>query len=333
MSALRSVSRHSPPTLTRRIPVPGSNRFSTDDTPRHDQTLRLPDGRLLGFAEYGSSTGKPLLYFHGYPSSRLEAGPIDAMAQRLGIRILALDRPGFGLSSPLPQSQIRDWPLDVQAFASEMKLSKFAVMGLSGGGPFALACAKELPQEMLTGVGLFASAPPWAAGRHHMSLSRRILSWMSFNWPSGLKIAANVCLKALGWLTSTNFVTSRIDGWLSRQKPQNQDATQPERPVAERRENLFRLLFKEPFVQGSDAAAHETLLLSSNDWGFRLEDVSYDKVLIWHGVKDANAPIVMMRYLADKLPHCELYELPDDTHYTMFKHLEDALAKLVSTDA
>lgn len=66
----------------------------------HNQTFKLPDGRVLGFAEYGSPDGKALLYFHGYPSSRLEGKPVDDMARRRGLRFIAIDRPGFGLSSP-----------------------------------------------------------------------------------------------------------------------------------------------------------------------------------------------------------------------------------------
>lgn len=100
---------------------------------QHDnssQTFQLPDGRVLGFAEYGNPNGRPLLYFHGYPSSRIEAEAADTMAQRCGIRILSLDRPGFGLSTPQPERTLLDWPKDVQTFAHGMGLERFAVMGL-----------------------------------------------------------------------------------------------------------------------------------------------------------------------------------------------------------
>lgn len=305
------------------------SRSFQDIEGRHHQTFELPDGRSLGFAEYGVPNGKPVLYFHGFPSSRLEAGPVDAIAQRLGVRILALDRPGFGLSSPLPQSQLLDWPTDVQAFASGIGLSRFAVFGLSGGGPFALACAKVLPQEMLSGVGLFASAPHWAAGRHYMTIFRRALSWTARHWPGTLRVVADMCINVVNWIISTGPVTRRIDTWLSQQKP---GLDGPVRTVAEQRESLLAFLFKEPFAQGSGAAVNEIVLLSSDDWGFRLENVDYDTVRIWHGVDDKNSPIVMMRYMAEKLPHCKLYELEGETHYSMFKHLEDALATLVQED-
>ncbi|KAF2185307.1 alpha/beta-hydrolase [Zopfia rhizophila CBS 207.26] len=311
---------------------------------RQNQTYNLPDGRVLGFAEYGSPHGMPLLFFHGYPSSRLEAGLADEMARRRGLRFIALDRPGFGLSTPKPHRRILDWPADVQAFAQGMCLSRFAVLGLSGGGPFALACAHALPRDMLTGVGLFATGPPWVAGAQHMSLVRRATSVVATYWPSGLRVAMNAFVGVLKWLATTGPVTRRVDSWLDGQERKEEDGpaavgegtakeTTAKQTRAERREDLLRILIDEPFAQGAEAAVHEAKLLSSQDWGFRLEDVEYNVVRIWHGAEDKNAPVVMIRYLAERLPHCVLREFEGDTHYTMFKHLEEALSELVPEEA
>ncbi|KGQ12395.1 hypothetical protein BBAD15_g1859 [Beauveria bassiana D1-5] len=104
---------------------------TTTLNPAHSQTITLPDGRTLGFE-------KTLLYFHGYPSSRIEAKLLDQLALAHSIRILALDRPGYGLSTPQrPRRSLLDWPRDVEAFAASQHLDRFAVLGLSGGGPFA----------------------------------------------------------------------------------------------------------------------------------------------------------------------------------------------------
>uniref|UniRef100_A0A8H7NIA3 AB hydrolase-1 domain-containing protein n=1 Tax=Bionectria ochroleuca TaxID=29856 RepID=A0A8H7NIA3_BIOOC len=105
-------------------------------------------------AAYGSREGKPLLLFHGYPSSRLEASGVDELARRRGIRVISLDRPGNGLSTMQPNRTIMDWTVDIRAFAEGMKLDRFAIIGGSGGGPYALACAHALPREMVAGVGL-----------------------------------------------------------------------------------------------------------------------------------------------------------------------------------
>ena len=170
---------------------------------RQNQTFSLPDRRVLGFAEYGVPDGKPVLYFHGYPSSRLEAEPADEMARCRGLRFIALDRPGFGLSTPQPHRRILDWPKDVQAFAKGMRLPPFAVLGLSGGGPFALACAHALPRDMLTAVGLFASGPPWVAGAQHMSLIRRVTCVAAKHWPSGLRVVFDAFVGVLNYLATT----------------------------------------------------------------------------------------------------------------------------------
>jgi pimeloyl-ACP methyl ester carboxylesterase len=307
---------------------------------RQSQKFTLADGRVLGFAEYGDPEGTPLFFFHGYPSSRLEAGPADKMARRLGVRVIALDRPGFGLSSPQPDRRIIDWPADVQEFAKAKSLPRFSILGGSGGGPFALACAHVLPHSVLTGVGLFASAPPWVAGPQHMPLGRRATRLAANYWPAGLRVVLNATVGALKWLTTTKPVSRRIDGWLEEQdrKEENsavENSDNPpkeisvKRPTAERRDELLHLLIGEPFAQGAEAAVHEAKLLSSDDWGFRFEDVHYDPVRIWHGAEDKNAPIVMIRYLADRLPHGTLRVFDGDTHYTMFKHLEGALSELV----
>ncbi|KAM0331410.1 hypothetical protein ACHAQA_003083 [Verticillium albo-atrum] len=291
-TTLRSAPRPSSPSTVRSL--------ATAPPDLRRQTITLPDGRLLGFAEYGDPQGRPLLYFHGYPSSRLEASAADDLARQRNIRLLALDRPGFGLSSPQPGRQILDWPVDVAAFAKDKNLDRFAVMGLSGGGPYALACAKALPREMLTGVGLFAS---------------------------GL-------VSTTRWVLGTNMAQKRIDAWLEGERKKAKDEaktpkSKPERPVSEARDDLLRMLIGEPFAQGSEAAVYEAKLLSSDSWGFDFERVDYDKVQIWHGAKDKNAPIALIRYMAERLPYCRLTELKDDSHYTMFQHVAGALDDLV----
>lgn len=330
--------------------TPSANRTMAT-LARENQTFTLPDGRVLGFAEYGDPDGTPLLYFHGFPSSRIEASAVLEVANRRGLRFIALDRPGFGLSSPQPRRRILDWPADVRDFAQGMDLPRFAVLGLSGGGPFALACARALPADMLTGVGLFASGPPWVAGAHHMSLYRRVLSSAATYCPGALRIATDALVCTTRWLATTGPVVRRIDGWLLglRQAADHvakmavaesggatKDVTlntTDQRTIPEVREELLRVLLDEPFAQGASAAVHEAKLLSSQDWGFKLEDVDYATVRLWHGAQDTNVPAVMIRYMADKLPHAVLREFEGDTHYTMFKHLEGALAELVPQEA
>jgi pimeloyl-ACP methyl ester carboxylesterase len=123
------------------------------------QHFRLLDGRALGYAEYGVPDGAPVLYFHGFPGSRLEAALTEGPATALGARVIALDRPGYGLSDPQLGREIGHWPEDVGQLADHLGLERFAVLGTSGGGPYAMACAARLA-ERLTHVGLICSLSP-----------------------------------------------------------------------------------------------------------------------------------------------------------------------------
>jgi pimeloyl-ACP methyl ester carboxylesterase len=112
--------------------------------------IRLPDGRRLAYAEYGDPTGSPLLYMHGSPSSRLEplAFGLDAAARRAGVRLVAPDRPGMGGSDFLAHRQVTDWPADLAALADHLALRRFAVLGYSGGVPYAAVAAWALPNRV-----------------------------------------------------------------------------------------------------------------------------------------------------------------------------------------
>jgi pimeloyl-ACP methyl ester carboxylesterase len=135
----------------------------------------------------------------------------------------------------------------------------------------------------------------------------------------------------------------RVDAWLEAQDKKKKEkegkegavpaeddncSAKPEKTLEERRKYLLDVLLDEPFAQGAGATVLEANLLSSPDWGFKFEDVDFDPVRIWHGAKDGNSPIAVMRYLAQRLPHGILTEYENDTHYTMFSHLEQALTEL-----
>src|SRR3954465_14232198 len=124
-----------------------------------DRTIRLRDGRRLGYAEWGGLGGPPVLYFHGWPGSRLEGRLADEAARGEGVRLIALDRPGMGLSDYQPRRRLVDWPDDVLQLATALGLERFAVLGISGGGPYAAVCAWKLP-EQLTRAEIVSSLAP-----------------------------------------------------------------------------------------------------------------------------------------------------------------------------
>ncbi|KAL4780097.1 Alpha/Beta hydrolase protein [Aspergillus varians] len=290
---------------------------------RRNQTLSLHDGRILGYAEYGNRAGFPLLYFHGFPSSRLEASAVDQIARQRCLRVIAPDRPGYGLSTFQAGRRITDYPADTQSLVDHLGVSKFAVLGGSGGGPYALACAHSLPHERLSAVGVLAGAGPWAAGRQYVSTARRLLSLGAIYSPTALRVLIDGLVDTSRWCIRTGPATRWVDNWLEKQESQEES----DLPTEDRRKMVLAMMF-EAFAQGAAATVQEAGLLS-HDWGFQFEDITYNNIRIWHGEKDTNSPIEMIRYMANRLPHCELREFQGDNHYTVARHIEKILAELV----
>ena len=113
-----------------------------------DKVLSLRDGRVLCYAEYGDPSGKPFFFFHGLPGSRRQRHPDNSIASEIGARIIAIDRPGYGLSDFQPGRKLLDWPGDVAQLADCLKIEQFSAIGVSGGGPYLLACAYKMPERM-----------------------------------------------------------------------------------------------------------------------------------------------------------------------------------------
>ena len=128
--------------------------------PRFEGSLRLAGGRRLGFAEFGPASGRPLVWLHGTPGARLQIAPqARKLAQERGVRIVSIERPGVGESTPHSFEAVVEFASDVEELCDALGLERFAVAGLSGGGPYALACAHEMPERVLAGAILGGVAP------------------------------------------------------------------------------------------------------------------------------------------------------------------------------
>jgi pimeloyl-ACP methyl ester carboxylesterase len=122
------------------------------------------DGRRLAVHVSGDQDGKPVFYLHGTPGSRIGPRPTDETLQELGVRLISFDRPGYGLSDRLESRRVVDVAADVDAIASAFELERFAVLGRSGGGPHALACAARLGSRVTCAAALVSLAPMDADG-------------------------------------------------------------------------------------------------------------------------------------------------------------------------
>jgi pimeloyl-ACP methyl ester carboxylesterase len=127
--------------------------------PESVPTIRLRDGRCISYLEVGKMDGAPIFHFHGHGSSRLEVLLLAEKAASLGVRLIAMDRPGIGRSDSKIGSILMTWPDDIVEMADQLGVKRFAVEGVSAGGPYALACATKIPGR-LTACGLISTQAP-----------------------------------------------------------------------------------------------------------------------------------------------------------------------------
>jgi pimeloyl-ACP methyl ester carboxylesterase len=263
----------------------------------------LRDGRSLGYGEYGTRDGEPGFYFHGHPGSRLEAEFAAEAAAQAGLRIVALDRPGYGLSDFQPDRKILDWPRDVEEVADALGFERFSVLGSSGGGPYALACAHELP-ERVTRAGVVSSVGPYDApgATDGMRWQNRIGFQLGARFPPLARLIMSSMERQL-----RRSPERTLDAVAEAMSPA--DAEVARRPKV--RAVLARVIV-EAFRQGSRGAAMDVVLLG-RPWGFRLEEIE-PVVFLWQGEADVLAPPAMGRYLAAQIPDCRATFFPEDGH-------------------
>ncbi len=284
-----------------------------------DKTLRVEDGRLLGYAIYGDPAGQPVFYFHGFPGSRLEAQLADRVAAQLGVRLIAVDRPGFGLSDFKPRRTIFDWPDDVTKIADALGVDRFATVGVSGGGPYAAVCALRIPQR-LTAAAIVCGLGPlhtpngtdctvrnnhliFFLARHLPWLARISLRYTAYQVRRDPEKMLRRIIHALPDVDKAVFANPEVKTTI--------------------RDNIV-----EAFRGGSSGATWE-LLLYSRPWGFLLEDIAL-RVNLWHGEKDRSVPPSMGRYQASTIPNCSAIFYPGEGHFSLaINHMEEILSGLL----
>ena len=122
---------------------------------RMEGTVELSDGRSIGLAEYGVPDGDAIFWFHGTPGGRRQIPPLARrFALDRGIRLIGVERPGVGSSTPYLHDSVAASANDIQQIADRLNIDRFGLVGLSGGGPYVLACAHELPERVVAGAVL-----------------------------------------------------------------------------------------------------------------------------------------------------------------------------------
>jgi pimeloyl-ACP methyl ester carboxylesterase len=281
-----------------------------------DNQVSLWDGRRLGYAEYGDPDGKPVLHFHGFPSSRHEGcfAASDEIATRLHARVLVVERPGFGLSDFQAGRRIVDWVEDVQEFADALYIESFALLGFSGGGPYVAACAWKIPQRIRRAGIISGTRPLNKPGalrgmdpidRLSLVLARRApgLLGLVYRW-----LARGIQHNPVGFFSQYARALSANDKTVLAQ-PDVQD--------------MFKNALVEAFRTGANGVIWDSVLIT-RPWGFSLQDISMP-ISLWQGEADNVVPPSHGRYLCEALPNCQSRFYPDEGHVSMLINLFDEI--------
>lgn len=277
------------------------------------QTITLSDGRVIGYAEYGDLKGKPILLFHGWPGSRLGAITFNELFKKMHVRLISIDRPGYGLSTFKKGRTLLDWTDDIQEITKQLKIEKFSVLGISGGGPYALACGYKIPDRITT-VGVVSGLGPTIdeAIKGNSSWWRFLMKqyvkkpWLAY-WAAGIHYVETLYFPKLfiNWYRKkfdTEILTDTIVEQITVSK-------------------------SEAFRSGVKGVSWD-LVIYSGDWGFNLKDIT-KKVFLWYGAVDTVVPIATGTYFAQHLPHAVLKTIPNEAHSIFISHTEEILEALI----
>jgi pimeloyl-ACP methyl ester carboxylesterase len=276
-----------------------------------DFTIRLRDGRKMGIALVGRDDGSSIIHCHGSGSSRLEVKLFATQAEHSGVRLIGLDRPGVGRSDPKPGYRLLDWPDDVGEVADHLGIERFAVEGLSAGGPYALACAAKIPQR-LTACGLISTvSPPDLMSKTGTGLMRAM-------WRVVPRVPRLLLLYARLVQRLTGSDAASIEGYLARYATRLGEADQQLLSNPEMRGQIAQVM-AESFRQGA-AGNLEVVMIETQPWGFQVEQMAFEKVFLWHGEQDRIMPVAPARLLAQRLPHCIATFYPAEGHFSTVAH-------------
>jgi pimeloyl-ACP methyl ester carboxylesterase len=284
--------------------------------PRRVGETEVAPGRVLGWAEFGHPEGDPVLWFHGTPGARTQIPPtVDEAALQRGFRVISVERPGTGRSTDHRYHRIVDFAADVEVLADHLGLDRFAVVGLSGGGPYALAVAHELPDRVVVAT-LLGGLGPTRGGDAVWSYTRI----MRFGAP-----AFEVLRTPVG-----NLLGRVVDVL----EPVADPAFNiyiallgfADRPVLSN--PRFRAMFLHDLLTAGElrSVAHDFALFSRH-WGFALGDVR-PPVVVWQGLADTIVPQSHGHHQAARLPRGELHVRPGEGHFAGFADVSTVLDRV-----
>jgi len=285
--------------------------------------LKLPDGTAVGLAEYGDPQGEPVLALHGAPASRLMYAVADEPARRLGLRLFALDRPGYGLTPPDRHPTLAgrtEWHMRV---AAALGLDRFAVLGISGGAPYAVALSSRLGDRLkalslVCPLGPVADFAAESGARENPGIARgQRFFFLSLPRRHSALLHAGASLVAFAYkLAPWTF------GSVVRRTLGAPDARILSQPHVRRR---LIAMVSEALRSGPGGGIAD-LTIFAEPWNVDYAGIAAP-VTIWQGMADPVVPVAASLYLAQSIPGCRLHRIEGAGHYWVFDHVEEVLAE------
>jgi pimeloyl-ACP methyl ester carboxylesterase len=289
---------------------------------RRGATLEVKvEDRLVTADVSGADDGRPVFLLHGTPGSRTGPKPRGSALHRLGVKLITYDRPGYGGSSRKSGRSVADAAADVDAIARELGITRYSVVGRSGGGPHALACAALLPDRVTRTAVLVSVAPSNAQG----------LDWfggMADGNVEDYNVAENdrTMLAERMRLRATRTLNDPMGFLNVLQEEMTEADRRVVNSVAIRRQ--LADAYTEALRTGPFGWIDDIFALRG-DWGFNLAAIR-SKVRIWHGVDDTFAPVNHARWLAKRIPDAELQLQAVTAHFGAVEALPDMLTWLAA---
>lgn len=274
------------------------------------------DGRRLAVNVSGDPLGEPVFYLHGTPGSRVGPQPTARELEDLRVCLITFDRPGYGLSDRQQYRTVSHVASDVEAIADSLGVERFAVLGRSGGGPHALACAALLPGRVTRAAALVSLAPWRAEG----------LDWFGGMADSNVDAYTTAAEDPEALSMRLVEAAARIKA-----DPASHVAVlTPEMPEADRRvvaDASVRYLLAQNFFEGLRYSADgwiDDVLAFCSPWGFDVSKIEAE-VYLWHGGRDVFSPVTHTQWLAKRIPSAQTEFPPDRAHFGALEVVPDVL--------
>lgn len=285
--------------------------------------VSLERGGHLAYCEYGDTSGPPVLFFHGWPSSRTMGKLADAAARDLGLRIISPDRPGICGSSFQSNRKLLDWPSVVRQLADHLQIAQFRILAISGGAPYAYATGWKMRQRVVR-IAVASGAPPITEVRDQQDLLPlyRIMLHCHSRYPRFSRSCFHLARPIL---------SLRPPG-RARRLFLKLLCLRPNDEAVLRDFIAFEACFESQrrAWQSSAAGVLADAEIYSQPWGFGLEDVA-PPVRLWHGKEDRAFSVRTAEEVARRLPNCTARFLEHEGHYsTPIRHMREILADLIA---